>query len=127
MSLVSLFALVALVLACVGMYGVMHYSVSQRTHEIGVRMALGAQASNLLGMVIGRAILLAVVGLGLGLSGAWWLTRMISSLLYGVRPSDPLTLGAVSVLIIAVAALASLIPAWRATKMDPLSALRVEW
>jgi predicted permease len=126
MSLVSLFALVALVLACVGMYGIMHYSVLQRTHEIGVRMALGARAADLLRMVIGRATLLASVGLVIGLSGAWWLTRMISSLLYGVKPSDPLTLGAVSILIIAVAALASLIPAWRATRMDPLSALRVE-
>jgi putative ABC transport system permease protein len=124
-SLVSLFALAALVLACVGMYGVMYYSVAQRTHEIGIRMTLGAQPLDLLRMVIGRATLLASVGLGVGLSGAWWLTRLISSLLYGVKPSDPLTLGTVSVLIIAVAALASLIPALRATKLDPLLALRI--
>jgi putative ABC transport system permease protein len=125
-SLLSLFALVALVLACVGMYGIMHYSVAQRTHEIGVRMALGAQPADLLRMIIGRATLLGVVGLGMGLSGAWWLTRLISSLLYGVSPSDPLTLGAVSVLVLVVAALASWIPARRAAKLDPLSALRVE-
>lgn len=125
-SLVGLFASIALVLASVGLYGVMHYSVVQRTHEIGVRMALGAQPADVLRMVIGRGVLLGIVGLVVGLPGAWWLTRLTSGLLYGVKPSDPGTFAAVSSLFIAVAALASLIPAWRAVKLDPLSALRFE-
>jgi putative ABC transport system permease protein len=108
------------------MYGVMHYSVAQRTHEIGIRMTLGAQPANVLRMVIGRGILLAAIGPGVGLSGAWWLTKLISSLLYGVKPSDLATFSAVSILLITVGALASLIPAWRVTKLDPLLALRFE-
>jgi putative ABC transport system permease protein len=126
MSLLGLFASIALVLASVGMYGVMHYSVAQRTHELGVRMALGAQPANVLCMVVGRGVWLAAIGLGVGLSGAWWLTRLMSSLLYDVTPSDTFTFGIVSILLIAVAALASLIPAWRAIKLDPLSALRFD-
>jgi predicted permease len=126
MSLLGLFASIALVLASVGMYGVMHYSVAHRTHEIGVRMALGAQPADVLRMVTGRGVSLAAVGLGVGLLGAWWLTRFMSSLLYDVKPSDPVTFSIVSILLIAVAALASLIPAWRAIKLDPLSALRFE-
>ncbi|MBV9307743.1 MAG: ABC transporter permease [Acidobacteriaceae bacterium] len=125
-SLVGLFASIALVLASVGLYGVMHYSVVQRTHEIGVRMALGAQPSDVLFMVIGRGILLGAAGLALGLPGAWWLTKLISGLLYSVKPSDPGTFVAVSSLLMIVAALASAIPAWRAIKLDPLSALRFE-
>src|SRR5438874_12880836 len=113
MSLLSLFASIALLLACVGMYGVMHYFVSQRTHEIGVRMALGAKPADVLRMVVGRGILLATLGVAIGLSGAWWLTRLISSLLYGVKPLDPATFIAVPILLFAVAGLASLVPAWR--------------
>jgi predicted permease len=126
MSLLGLFAVIALMLASVGLYGVMHYSVAQRTHEIGVRMALGAQPVDLLRMVIGRGVLLGAFGLAVGLSVGWWLTRLISGLLYSVEPSDPQTFAAVSTLLIAVAALASVIPAWRAIKLDPLSALRFE-
>jgi predicted permease len=126
MSLLGLFASIALLLASVGMYGVMHYSVAQRTHEIGVRMALGAQPANVLRMVVARGVSLAAIGLLAGLLGAWWLTRLMSGLLYDVQPSDPLTFGIVSILLITVAALASLIPAWRAIKLDPLSALRFE-
>jgi putative ABC transport system permease protein len=126
MSLLGLFAVIALMLASVGMYGVMHYSVAQRTDEIGVRMALGAQPVDVLRMVIGRGVLRGAFGLAVGLSVAWWLTRLISGLLYSVEPSDPRTFAAVSTLLIAVAALASVIPAWRAIKLDPLSVLRFE-
>ena len=126
MSLLVLFASIALLLACLGMYGVMHYSVAQRVHEIGVRMALGAQPADVLRMVIGRGVVLAAAGLGLGLVGARWLTRLISSLLYGVEPSDAATFAAVSILLVTAAVLASWIPAWRATKLDPLAALRFE-
>ncbi len=126
MSLLGLFASIALLLASVSSDGVMHHSVAQRTHEIGVRMALGAQPANALLMVLGRGVLLAAVGLGVGLLGASGLTGLIVSLLYGVQPFDPATFSAVSILLIVVAGLASLIPAWRATKLDPLSALRFE-
>jgi len=124
--LLSLFSLIAVVLASVGIYGVMHYSVAQRTHEIGIRMALGARAGNVVRMVIGQGILLASIGLGAGLAGSWWLTRLLSILLFGVTPSDPVTFAAVSILLVAVAILASSIPAWRAARVDPIAALRCE-
>ncbi len=123
-GLLALFSLIALVLASVGIYGVMHYSVAQRTHEIGIRMALGARPSDVLRMVIRQGLTLALAGLALGLAGAWWLTRILSNLLYGVTPADPPTFFSVSFLLTAVAALASSIPAWRAAKVDPLQALR---
>ena len=126
MSLLALFALIALTLASVGIYGLMHYSVAQRAQEIGVRMALGARPVDVLQMVVRRGVLLGASGLVVGLSGAWWLTKLISGLLYGVKPSDPATFATVSTLLIAVAALASLIPAWRAIKLDPSLALRSE-
>jgi putative ABC transport system permease protein len=126
MILLGAFAVLALVLASVGIYGVMAYSVSQRTHEIGIRMALGARGSNVLGMVVGEALVLTLTGAGLGLAGALALTRLLSSLLYNVRPTDPLTLALVSLALLGVSALASYIPARRATRVDPMVALRYE-
>jgi putative ABC transport system permease protein len=126
MILLGAFAVLALVLASVGIYGVMAYSVSQRTHEIGIRMALGAGRINVLGMVVRQALGQALVGAGVGLAGALGLTRLLSSLLYGVRPTDPLTFAMVTLGLVGVSAFASYIPARRATKVDPMIALRYE-
>jgi predicted permease len=113
-----------LFLGIVGLYGVIAYSVSQRRQEIGIRMALGAGKSEILKMVISQGIKLALIGVAIGLAGALGLTRFLSGLLYGIKPSDPLTFVAVSALLISVALLASYIPARRATKVDPIVALR---
>ncbi|HLL75119.1 MAG TPA: ABC transporter permease [Pyrinomonadaceae bacterium] len=124
--LVGAFALLALLLSLVGIYGVTAYYVTQRRHEIGVRMALGAQARHVLGLVMAQSLRLTVAGLALGLFGAAALTRVLESLLYGVRPTDPATFAAAAALLGAVALLACLLPARRATKVDPLIALRAE-
>ncbi len=125
-QLMSALALVALVLAAMGIYGVMSYSVSQRTREIGIRMALGAYRSDVMRLVVGQAFSLAAGGLILGLIVSVALTRAIKSLLYEVSATDPLTIGALSFIMIAVAAAASVLPARRATKVDPQIALRQE-
>ncbi|HXP61060.1 MAG TPA: ABC transporter permease [Dongiaceae bacterium] len=125
-GLVSVFAGLALLLAAVGLYGVLAYTVTQRTHEIGVRLALGAQKRNLLSLVIGHGMRLALAGLAVGLLSALALTRALRSLLYGVKPADPLTFAAVSLLLLAIALIACWLPARRAAKLDPLAALRYE-
>jgi putative ABC transport system permease protein len=126
MFLFGVFAVLALALAVVGLYGVMSYAVAQRTHEIGLRMALGAQTRDVLRMVVGQGMVLVAIGLGLGLGGALLLTRLMKSLLFGVSAADPLTYAGIALLLAAVAFLASYLPARRATKVDPMVALRYE-
>jgi putative ABC transport system permease protein len=124
--MLSIFAGVALLLAAIGIYGVMAFAVTQRTHEFGIRMALGASSGDVLKLVVRHGMLLAVTGAGLGLAGAWGVTRFLSSLLVGVDAMDALTLSAVTLGLLLVALLACFIPACRATKVDPLVALRYE-
>jgi putative ABC transport system permease protein len=125
-TLLTIFAGVALVLTVVGLYGVMSYSVAQRRNEIGIRLALGAQSRDVLLMIVKQGSLLIGLGLVIGLSGAFALTRLIASMLFGVTAKDPLTFTAVGALLAAVALLACYVPAWRATKVDPMEALRYE-
>lgn len=126
LALLGIFAILSLVLAAVGIYGVLSYGVAQRTHEFGIRMALGAQKQDLLRIVLGRGITLVFTGISIGIFGALALTHFLSSLLYGVKPTDPLTFIAVSLVLFGVALLACYIPARRAAKVDPIVALRNE-
>jgi len=124
--LLGLFGTLALVLTAVGLFGVISYSVVQRTREMGIRLALGAEPGAIAGMIVKNGLSLAGVGVGIGLAAAFLLTRLMRSLLYGISPSDPTTFLGVPLLLIAMALLASYIPAHRAAKVDPMVALRYE-
>jgi putative ABC transport system permease protein len=126
MLLVGVFGALAVILAAIGIYGVMGYAVTQRKHEIAIRMALGAKTSQVLKLILKDGLVLASLGVAIGLAGAFALTRLMSSLLFDVKPTDAQTFVTVSALLIFVALLACFIPARRATKVDPLVALRYE-
>jgi putative ABC transport system permease protein len=125
-SLIGLFGALALVLAAIGLYGVIANSVAQRTRELGIRMALGADSRDVLGLIVAQGLKLAITGVGLGLGAALVLTQLMTSLLYGVSATDPVTFIVASVTLIVVAMLASYIPARKATRVDPMIALRHE-
>ena len=126
LTLLSIFAGIAFVLAIVGIYGVMSYAVTQRTHEIGIRMAIGAQPRDVFKLILGQGMMLTVIGMAAGLLGAFALTRLMATMLFGVKPTDPLTFGGVALLLFAIALIACYIPGRRATKVDPVNSLRYE-
>jgi putative ABC transport system permease protein len=125
-AMFSVFGLLALVLAAVGLYGVVSYAVAQRTHEVGIRMALGARSEHVVRLVVRQGALLTLIGLVLGIAGALGATHLITHLLFGVSAADPVTFAGVCLILAAVAALASYLPARRATRVDPMIALRAE-
>jgi predicted permease len=124
--LLSIFAAVALILAAVGIYGILSYSVAQRTHEIGIRMALGARTTNVMSLIVGQGIKVVLVGVIIGIAGALALSQLLATLLYEVSATDPLTFVLIPLVLIGVALVASFIPARRAMKVDPMIALRHE-
>jgi ABC-type antimicrobial peptide transport system permease subunit len=126
MLMLSVFAAVALLLAAVGIYGLMSYAVEQRTQEIGIRMALGAGRAQMMKMILGQGMRLVIVGIVIGLGAAFGLTRLLAGLLFGVKAGDPLTFAAVAITLSAVALFAAFVPAHRATRIDPILALRQE-
>jgi ABC-type antimicrobial peptide transport system permease subunit len=126
MLLLALFAGIAVVMAAVGVFGVMSYAVNLRLREMGIRLALGARPADVRRMVVADGMKHAVIGVVIGLAGAAWLTRMMTSMLFGVTPGDPATLASVAALLLMTAALACYLPARRATRVDPLVVLRTE-
>ena len=122
----SVFGVLAVVLACIGLYGLLSYEVARRTRELGIRMALGAQHRDLLKLVIGQGILLVFIGIAIGIGAAFGVTRYLASMLFGVHANDPLTIVGVAILLLLVALLACYIPARRAMRVDPMVALRYE-
>jgi ABC-type antimicrobial peptide transport system permease subunit len=125
-TLATTFALLAVALAAIGIYGVMAYAVTQRTTEIGVRMAIGASAPDVFHLIVSDGLRITAIGVAAGVAGSLLMARGLGALLFGVRPTDPATLGATAAALLTVAAIACLVPAWRATRVDPIHALRSE-